>query len=74
MQGYASQQLPLLASKEPKLLQGEGIAEVFQQEQQAVAHRVQQQPRQSSQTRMLPTCLDSVKVKAKERNQCEPMS
>jgi hypothetical protein len=52
VQGYASQRLPLLASKEPKPLQEEGIAEVFQQEQQVVAHRVQQQPRQSSQTRM----------------------
>jgi hypothetical protein len=39
----------------------------------AVAHPVQQQPRQSLQTRMLPTCLDSVKAKAKVHHQCEPM-
>jgi hypothetical protein len=73
VQGYASQRLPLLASKEPKPLQAEGIAVVFQQEQQVVAHRVQQQPRQFSQTRTLPTYQDLVKAKAKAHHQCEPM-
>jgi hypothetical protein len=40
-----------------------------------VAHRVQQQPRQSLQTHKRPTSAraNSRQAKVKERNQCEPM-
>jgi hypothetical protein len=75
VQGYASQQLPLLVFRQARLSQAGAMVAAFQQEQQAVEHRVQQQhPHQSLQTRTLPTCLDSVKDKAKVHHRCEPMS
>jgi hypothetical protein len=76
VQDYASQRLPLLVFRQARLSQAGAMVAAFQRvavQQVAVAHRVQQQPRQSSQTQMLPTCRDSVKAKVKERNQCEPM-
>jgi hypothetical protein len=77
VQGYASQQLPLLVFRQARLSQAGAMVAAFQRvavQQVAVAHRVQQQPRQSLQTRTLPTCLDSVKAKVKVHRLCEPMS